>query len=134
MKQQPCKSILRENEGVCVKLVDSYNRIQCYECLLIDKSGGNRASPSSSSIWDHVKQAGHVGTLEDFSIIIKTGNSFHILIHENLFIQSDIPYLDSQQPSISTGFVKIFIFFIPFSLLYGALFSLEIFMRLSIVL
>ena len=49
-------------------------KIRCYEHLEINKSERNYPSPSSSSIWDHIKQSGHDCTLEDFSIISKTDN------------------------------------------------------------
>ena len=74
--------------------------IRCYEHLGLTKSGGNRASPSSSSIWDHITQSGNAGTLEHFSIISKSENSFDLLIHENLIIQRDRPIFTSQQSSI----------------------------------
>ena len=75
-------------------------KIRCYEHLGLNKRGENRASPSSSSIWDHIKQSGHAGTLEDFSIISKSDNSFDLSIHESLLIQRDRPTLNSQQSSI----------------------------------
>ena len=66
----------------------------------LNKSGGAHTSPSSSSIWDYIKQSGHSGTLEDFSIISKSDNSFDLLTHESLLIQRDRPTLNSQQFSI----------------------------------
>ena len=36
--------------------------IHCYEHLGISNRGGNHASPSSSSIWDHIAQSAHEGT------------------------------------------------------------------------
>ena len=71
--------------------------ICCYEHLGLIKTGGNRASPSSSPIWDHITQSGHAGTPEDFSVIRKSDNSFDLLIHENLPIQRDRLTLNSQQ-------------------------------------
>ena len=44
-------------------------KVCCCEHLDITKSGETRAPPSTSSIWDHIKQTGHIGKLEDFSII-----------------------------------------------------------------
>ena len=76
-------------------------KIPCYKHLGTNKSGGKRACPSSSSVWDHIKQSGHAGTLEDFSIISKTDMTFDLLIHESLLIQRDRPNLNSQQSSIS---------------------------------
>ena len=76
-------------------------KIRCYEHLGTNKSGGKRACPSSSSVGDHIKQSGHEGTLEDFSIISKTSMTFDLLINESLLIQRDRPTLDSQQSSIS---------------------------------
>ena len=75
-------------------------RIRSSEHLGISKSGSRFASPSPSSIWEHLKQAGYTGSLEDFSIISKTANSFDLLIHESLLIQSDNPSLNSQLSSI----------------------------------
>ena len=76
-------------------------KIRCCEHLGTNKSGGKRACPSSSSVGDHVKQSGHEGTLEDFSIISKTSMTFDFHIHESLLIQRDRPTLNSQQSSIS---------------------------------
>ena len=75
--------------------------ICCYEHLGTNKSGSKRSTPSSSSVGDHIKQSGHEGTLEDFSIISKTSMTFDLLIHESLLIQRDRPNLNSQQSSIS---------------------------------
>ena len=70
-------------------------KIRCYEHLGTNKSGGKRACPSSSSVGDHIKQSGHEGTLEDFSIISKTNMTFDLFIHESLLIQRDRPTLNS---------------------------------------
>ena len=76
-------------------------KIRCYEHLGHSRGRGNCASPSPSSIWDHIKQSGHVRTLEDFSIISNTTNLFDLLIHEIILIQRDRPNFNSQQYSIS---------------------------------
>ena len=78
-------------------------KIRCNEYLGISKSGSKLASPIPSSIWDHMKQAGHSASLDDFSIISKTDNSFELLIHERLSIQRDSPCLNSQQSIHSHG-------------------------------
>ena len=39
-------------------------KIRCYEYLGTNKSGGKRICPSPSPVWDHIKQLGHAGTLE----------------------------------------------------------------------
>ena len=83
-------------------------KIRCYEHFGLNKSGGKRASTSSSSIWDVIKQSGHIGTLEDFSIISKSDNSFDLLIHESLFIQGDRPTLNSQQSTIPMVLFQLF--------------------------
>ena len=54
---------------------------------MTNKSGGRRSCPKSASVGDHIKQSGHEGTLEDFSIISKTSMTFELLIHESLLIQ-----------------------------------------------
>ena len=75
-------------------------KIRCNEHLGIDKKGSKLASPSPSSIWDHIKQTGHSALLENFSIISMSDNSFNLLIHESLLFQRDSPCLNSQQSSI----------------------------------
>ena len=76
-------------------------KIRCCEHQGINKSGGTRAPPSTPSIWDHIKQTGHIGKLEDFSTISRSYNSFDLFIHESLLIQRDRPNFNSQQSSIS---------------------------------
>ena len=75
-------------------------RIRGSEHLGIGKSGSKLASQSTSTIWDHLKQTGRTGSLEDFSIISKKDNSFDLLIHESLLIQRDNPSCNSQVSSI----------------------------------
>lgn len=65
----------------------------------IGKSDSKLTSPNPSATWDHIKQTGHIASLDDFSIISKTDNFFD-LIHESLLIQRDRPCLNSQQSSI----------------------------------
>ena len=69
-------------------------------CNATYTSGGNRVSPCSSSIWDHIKQSGHAGTLENFSIIGKSDNSFDLLIRESILNHRDRHTLNFQQSSI----------------------------------
>ena len=95
-------------------------KIRCYEHLGTNKSGGKRACPSSSSIGDHIKQSGHEGTLEDFSIISKTSMTFDLLIHESLLIQRDRPTLNSQQSSISMVLFWPLFYVFHFYTLFGA--------------
>ena len=68
--------------------------------LGIGKSGSKLASPSPSSIWEHFKQTGNTGSLEDFSIINKTDNSLDLLIHESLLNQRDNSSLNAHLSSI----------------------------------
>ena len=75
--------------------------VRCNEHLGVNKSGYKLAAPSPSSIRDHVKQTGHIASIDDFCIISKMDNSYDLLIHESLLIQKDRPILNSQQFSIS---------------------------------
>ena len=76
------------SNATCYAKTSRNLKIRCYEHLGPNESGENRASPpSSSSILDHIKQSGHNGTLEDFSIISKSENSFDLSFHESLLIQ-----------------------------------------------
>ena len=64
-------------------------KIRCNEHLCIGKNGSKLASPSQSSILDHLKHTGHTVSLEDFSVTSKTENSLDLPIHECLFIQRE---------------------------------------------
>ena len=75
--------------------------IRCNEHLGINRNGRELSSPSLPSIRDHIKQTGHTASIDDFSVISKTTNSYDLLIHESLLIQRDRPSLNSQQSSIS---------------------------------
>ena len=75
--------------------------IRCNEHLGINRNGRELSSPSPSSIRNHIKQTGHTASIDDFSVISKTSNSYDLLIHESLLIQRDRPSLNSQQSSIS---------------------------------
>ena len=107
-------------------------KIRCYEHLGINKSGGNCALSSSSSIWDHNKHSIHVGTPENFSIISKTDNSFDLSIHESL-LQRDRSNLHSQQ-SISMVLFYFSSCLSHASYFIAPLFSLEILFHHSIIL
>ena len=52
-------------------------KVCCCEHLGITKSVETCAPASTSSIWDHIKQTGHIGKLEDFSIISRTRTLEH---------------------------------------------------------
>ena len=72
---------------------------RCREHLGINKAG-QKIKSNCSAIGDHISKSGHNGSLDDFHILVKTENSFDLLIHESLLILRDHPSLNSQQSSI----------------------------------
>ena len=61
-------------------------KTHCNEYFGIGKSGSKLASQSPSSIWDHIKQTGHSGSLDDFSVICSTNNFFGLLVEGPVYI------------------------------------------------
>ena len=53
------------------------------EHLGINKAG-QKIKSNFSSIGDHISKSGHKESFDDFEIISKTENHFHLLIHESL--------------------------------------------------
>ena len=49
---------------------------------------------ASSAIRDHIKDAGHSASLDDFCIIDKTNNKLDLLIRESLLTLRDRPALN----------------------------------------
>ena len=78
--------------------------IHCNQHLGINKSGHKFPSPSLPSIGDHIKQTGHITSLDHFNIISQTDNCFDFLFHESLLFQRNTATLNSQFSILNSQF------------------------------
>lgn len=100
--------------------------IHCNQHLGINKSGHKFPSPSLPSIGDHIKQTGHITSLDHFNIISQTDNCFDFLFHESLLFQRNTPTLNSQFSILNPLFPCVFLYQFLYLSLSNLLFCLSI--------
>ena len=83
---------------------------RCSEQLRSNKLGQDVKSHGPSSVIDDICKTGNKDSLNYFSILAKTDDSFDFLIHECLLILRDRPLLDSQQSSIPVALFESLLF------------------------
>ena len=70
------------------------------EYLFLSAFTGKHVNNKKSAVKDHCLFSDHVGSFEDFSILMYESNSFKLLIKESLLVSRDTPLLNKQVKSI----------------------------------